>query len=96
VGARLSVLVREGELLARAGGDEFVLVQVGAPQDAEAAVARARADIDAALAEPLDVEGRLVAVGASLGAATSVPGTTAARLLDEADARMYETKALRA
>jgi diguanylate cyclase (GGDEF)-like protein/PAS domain S-box-containing protein len=44
VGARLSVLVREGELLARAGGDEFVLVQVGAPQDAEAAVARARAD----------------------------------------------------
>lgn len=56
--------------------------------------ARSIADrVEVSLSRPIEVSGRLVAVGASVGTATSVPGETDGEaLLARADRAMYEVK----
>ena len=92
VAERLRGALRTGETVARLGGDEFaVLIEQGD------ATMTARRLLDA-LHEPFHVDGRTVAVSASIGVATVEPGEDvdarqAVTLLHRADLAMYEVKA---
>ena len=84
-------VARSPETVARLGGDEFIIVceQVGNP-DAARAVGRR---IAGALARPVDVGGRQVAVTASVGISLALPGRTdVGALLLEAGAAMRRAK----
>ena len=88
---RLGTCLRQTDLLARTGGDEFVMVQKrGAPGDA----AKLTAEIDEALSRGFMVHGQDLAVSASIGIA-SYPsdGTTPEELLQRADIALYQAKA---
>jgi diguanylate cyclase (GGDEF)-like protein/PAS domain S-box-containing protein len=90
--ARLRHAVRERDLVARAGGDEFVIVLPdlsSADGVADEAVARVRE----AFAEPLEVAGRRVTLGAAVGTAC-FPGDAdgADGLVAAADRAMYARK----
>ncbi|MCX7032800.1 MAG: diguanylate cyclase [Arenimonas sp.] len=88
---RLKSCVREGDLAARIGGDEFALLAEGAagPGDAESIAAK----VIAMMAEPIELPGTALAVTASVGIAFSRRSVTADRLLVTADAALYQAKA---
>ena len=92
VAQRLRARVRDEDTLGRFGGDEFLLLlePIGAPDEA-AVVAR---DLLAALAAPFGLGGRTEAyLGASIGISIfPEDGTTAAELLRDADAALYQAK----
>jgi diguanylate cyclase (GGDEF)-like protein len=76
--------------VARLGGDEFVLVVPSMTADAGHDLASL---ITAMVAEPIEIDsGDLVTVGASVGVAAGA-ARDAIRLLREADAAMYRSKA---
>lgn len=94
VGARLCGSVRDTELVARIGGDEFaIIVQVPSGQGTVARLRtiaeRILARFEAPIALADDVE---VSIGASIGLAVAEPGDTAETLLARADAAMYAVK----
>jgi diguanylate cyclase (GGDEF)-like protein/PAS domain S-box-containing protein len=87
-GDRLRSCVRAADVVARVGGDEFVVVQESSGAMVEGLVER----IDASLARPIDVGERdLVHCAASIGFATTRT-TDAAALIATADAAMYASK----
>ena len=90
VAERLRGALRATDTLSRLGGDEFaVLVEQG---DDGATVARALVE---ALQAPFHLDGRTVAISASVGVATVEPGlgaAHAANLLHRADVAMYAVK----
>ncbi len=91
---RLASCVRTSDVVARFGGDEFVIVQGGGP-DPEQIESLAR-KIIARISEPMHVDGSEIAIGASIGAARSsntLPGLDA--MLLRADAAMYQAKTQR-
>lgn len=90
VAARLSRLVREGDLVARIGGDEFIVVL--ANMNAEA-VAVLTSRIELAVTEPISVEGVSHRVGCSIGLSWLGPADDLAAALEQADQRMLEAKA---
>jgi len=90
VGRRLSGQVRAEDVAARLGGDEFAVLVNGATA-AEATELAAR--LETVLEEPVDVEGRPVQVGASIGIAMFADhAQDVTGLLRAADARMYAVK----
>ncbi|MGD0967831.1 MAG: diguanylate cyclase [Candidatus Aquilonibacter sp.] len=90
--ARLRAVLREGDILARVGGDEFVALQSGAASvDGEAL--RLGERLIQAASERAIFDGRSVAVGASVGiAAYPRDAATAEGLLERADQAMYASK----
>ena len=91
VAARLHACTRETDTVARLGGDEFAVVQVGAPQPADAEALCRR--LLEALAVPCRLDGHEVAVGASVGVAlVPTDGDDPATLLRHADIALYRAK----
>jgi diguanylate cyclase (GGDEF)-like protein len=92
VAGRLRSVLRQGELIARVGGDEFVIVQKGGVQPAAAALVADRAV--KALEEPFVVFGATVTIGASVGVAIFPnDATSAEELTNKADTALYRAKA---
>lgn len=91
VSARLKSCVREHDVIARVGGDEFVLVLVAlnSVQEAETIIARVIEIVN----QPFMISGEIAEVTASLGAAVyKTHGDEADHLLRAADQAMYQAK----
>jgi diguanylate cyclase (GGDEF)-like protein len=86
VGQRLRDAVREQDRVARAGGDEFVVLVSGPAQGDS--VARVVSRLERAVQRPISVEGNRVSVGMTIGAVRTEPDDAAASVLRRADAAM--------
>lgn len=92
VAERLRSFVREVDDVARLGGDEFAIMVSGV-QNLDGLSAMARRIIDVVSA-PYDLDGELVRIGASIGAALGPEhGTDANDLFKKADLALYDAKA---
>jgi diguanylate cyclase (GGDEF)-like protein/PAS domain S-box-containing protein len=93
VARRLKACVREGDTVARVGGDEFTIVIPELSSRDEAATVATK--VLRAIAEPIDVNGNRLYVTTSIGI-TVFPddGEDAETLLKNADTAMYQAKAL--
>ena len=90
VAKRISVDLRDADTAARFGGDEFLVLLDGVPDERVAVDVINR--LHAALAKPFDLDGEQVTISASIGAATSTEYDTAEDLLRAADKAMYRAK----
>lgn len=92
VAKRLQSLLREGDTLARIGGDEFALILSHAETLYE--MEESAEQILHALIPALKIDDKELFVGASIGIALHPQdGTTSGNLLKNADAAMYRAKA---
>ncbi|ACI56669.1 diguanylate cyclase/phosphodiesterase [Rhizobium leguminosarum bv. trifolii WSM2304] len=91
VAAGLDVLIPQGAVLARIGGDEFAIAFLSDGENA-AALQLAEQILDF-LVEPLEIGRRVVVVGASIGIAMSPAGTIGREeLVRRSDLAMYKAK----
>ena len=91
VAARLQQCARDGDVVARLGGDEFAVIAQALedPRDAAAIAAR----IVKAMAEPMEIAGHQINIGASVGIALAPSdGDAAETLLKNADTALYRAK----
>jgi diguanylate cyclase (GGDEF)-like protein len=89
---RLRALVRQSDVVARFGGDEFVVLQaaIAGPQQPTKLATR----IVEALAEPYEIYGHQVVIGASIGIAMAPrDGSDTDVLMKNADTALYRVKA---
>jgi diguanylate cyclase (GGDEF)-like protein len=92
VAKRLSGVLREGDIAARVGGDEFVIIQSDVAEPGEALALGAR--VVEALAAPFRIDEQTLNIGASVGVALVADhGADAAVLSAAADAALYQAKA---
>ena len=90
VADRLRTCVREGDTVARFGGDEFVILVRDAHADRLATEVASR--VLERLGQPFTVGGHTVEVGVSIGIALAGADQSADTVLREADAAMYLAK----
>jgi diguanylate cyclase (GGDEF)-like protein len=91
VADRLRGVVRESDMIARMGGDEFVMVQapIADPADATSLAQR----VIKLISEPYDIDGQHTVIGASIGIAVGPgDGLSADKLLRNADLALYRAK----
>jgi diguanylate cyclase (GGDEF)-like protein len=94
IAERLRHLVRDSDLVARIGGDEFamLLIDDGAEAVDPDVIAQR---IETQISMPINVDDELVQVGCSIGIAALSGAASASDVLSRADAAMYEVKAIR-
>lgn len=91
VGARLQTCVRDGDTVARIGGDEFVLLLIN--QDEEGGSLAVMQRIQQELIKPVLIRGQDIVVTCSMGVARFPDdGEDVESLLANADAAMYRAK----
>jgi diguanylate cyclase (GGDEF)-like protein len=91
VADRIRSCVRPTDCMARLGGDEFAIVQAPVDQPADSTALAAR--LIAAIAEPYDIGGHQIVIGASVGIAIAPgDGNDADSLLKNADMALYRAK----
>ena len=91
VADRLRRIVRPIDVVARVGGDEFVVLAIGVADLATAGVLAERIELD--LGAPYLVQAGPVRVTASVGVALTDARSTVAGALADADMAMYDVKA---
>ena len=87
---RLARTTREGDTVARIGGDEFLLLLEGVRDRAECAEAANR--VLRALGEPFSVQGKQLQIACSIGIVLHPEQGEPDKLVANADAAMYEAK----
>lgn len=93
IASRLKDSLRENDVVARLGGDEFAVIQTREKDQLKAATALANRIVKL-VAEPFDVNGSYVTVGASIGISLApIHGHHAGDLLKKADLALYQAKA---
>jgi len=91
VADRLRMCLRDSDMPARTGGDEFMVLQLGLAGPHEAGALAER--IVTLLSEPYDIDGQQVVIGTSVGIALApADGETAEQLLRNADIALYRVK----
>jgi two-component system, cell cycle response regulator len=90
-GRLLRAFARKGDLVARWGGEEFLLFLYASSSEG-AVVAAERLRVSLAAMSVVDGEGRPITVTGSLGVATYQRGETTEALIDRADRAMYDAK----
>ena len=92
VAERIKSNVRREDVVARMGGDEFAVLQVGAEQPDGSHILAQR--LIEKISEPYEVDGHHVVVGTSIGVAIAPEdGRHARELLKRADLALYRAKA---
>lgn len=88
---RLRALVRDSDTIARMGGDEFAIAQVGIADPTDATNLARR--LIEAVSEPYDIDGHKVIIGASVGIAIGpTDGQDPDQLMRNADLALYRAK----
>jgi diguanylate cyclase (GGDEF)-like protein len=94
VASRLKGAVRDGDVVARHGGDEFVIMMQGLSSgDALKAAGLLATRIEQKLLAPFEVAGQTCEIGVTIGlSAYPTDGVSADELIDAADRAMYRGK----
>ena len=92
VAARLKQQIRNNDIIARYGGDEFVVL-ISDPSDGERVVDKVKEKIINSITQPFSLSGHTINIGVSIGIARyPTDGMDPESLLSLADKEMYNSK----